>query len=310
MVSKAAYLGILLAAFTPGLCGTTFAQGGGSIVINEILASNLSDVRDPQGQHEDWIELYNLGNTPVDLAGYFLTDDLARPTKWQFPAGNPSATTIPARGYLLIWADGDIADSGLHAGFRLSGEGEVVALFAPDGLTMLDSLAFGPLEPDVSYGRYPDGAADLRFFGYPTAGWSNLVIYQGVVSPPQFDVGSQICTRPVTVTLTTATEGASIYYTTDGTEPFSEARNQPVGSLYTKPVVIGGTVTLKAMAVKAGWRRSLTKAERYVFVGQDVQAFSSPLAIAVVDTFGKGVSRTPVPAYGCFLELEEEGRAR
>lgn len=310
MVSKAAYLGILLAAFAPDLCGTTFAQGGGSIVINEILASNLSDVRDPQGQHEDWIELYNLGNTPVDLAGYFLTDDLARPTKWQFPAGNPAATTIPARGYLLIWADGDIADSGLHAGFRLSSEGEVVALFAPDGLTMLDSLAFGPLEPDVSYGRYPDGAADLRFFGYPTAGWSNLVIYQGVVSPPQFDVGSQICTRPVTVTLTTATKGASIYYTTDGTEPFSEARNQPVGSLYTKPVVIGGTVTLKAMAVKAGWRRSLTKAERYVFVGQDVQAFSSPLAIAVVDTFGKGVSRTPVPAYGCFIELEEEGRAR
>lgn len=310
MVSKAAYLGILLAAFAPVLCGTTFAQGGVSVVINEILASNLSDVRDPQGQHEDWIELYNVGNTPVDLAGYYLTDDLARPTKWQFPAGDPAATKIPARGYLLIWADGDIADSGLHASFRLSAEGEVVALFAPDGLTMLDSLAFGPLEPDVSYGRYPDGAADLRFFGYPTAGWSNLVIYQGVVSPPKFDVGSQICTRPVTVALTTATEGASIYYTTDGTEPFSEARNQPVGSLYTRPVVIGSTVTLKAMAVKAGWRRSLTKAERYVFVGQDVQAFSSPLAIAVVDTFGKGVSRTPVPAYGCFIELEEEGRAR
>ena len=53
MVSKAAYLGILLAAFAPGLCGTTFAQGGVSVVINEILASNLSDVRDPQGQHED-----------------------------------------------------------------------------------------------------------------------------------------------------------------------------------------------------------------------------------------------------------------
>jgi hypothetical protein len=300
-------------AFLPGVCGTSHAQAARevrvSVVINEVLASNSADIRDPQWQYEDWIELYNPGLSPVDVGGCYLTDDLARPTKWQIPMGNPAATTIVSRGHLLIWADGDIADSGLHAGFRLSSQGEEIGLFASDGMTMLDSLSFGPQQTDVSYGRYPDGGADLRLFGYPTAGWSNILIYEGVVSPPQFDVKSRVCTDPVAVTLATATEGASIYYTTDGTDPFSTARERPMGSLYTKPLVVGSTVTLKAIAWRLGWRPSEIRTERYVFVGRDLQAFSSPLAIAVVDTFGKGVSRTPVPAYGCFIGLGEDARA-
>jgi len=314
MVSKTACRGLLLALFVAGLCNTGLAQGAGgvrmSISINEALASNRNDARDPQWQYEDWIELYNRGNSSVDVAGCYLTDDLTRPTKWQIPSGDPAATTLAARGYLLIWADGDIADAGLHAGFRLSSEGEVLALFAPDGVTMLDSLSFGPQEPDVSFGRYPDGGTDLRSFGYPTAGFSNVLVYEGVVAAPQFDVTSRVCTEPVTVTLTTATQGASIYYTTDGTDPFSEARGHPTGKLYTTPLVIGSTASLKAMAWKSGWRRSEIREERYVFISRDLQTFSSPLAIAVVDTFGKGVSRSPVPVYGCFIDVGEGGRAR
>jgi len=313
MMRKTIGLGLLLMSFLPGVCGTSQAQGipetPTSVVINEVLASNTADLRDPQWQYEDWIELYNRGTSPIDLGGCYLTDDLARPTKWQFPLGDPAVTTIPAGGHLLVWADGDIADSGLHASFHLSSQGEVIGLFAADGMTMLDSLSFGPQEANVSYGRYPDGGSDLRLFGYPTAGWTNLLIYEGVVSPPQFDVKSRICAGPITVTLTTSTEGASIYYTTDGTDPYSAARNQPVGTLYKKPLVIGSTVTLKAMAWKSGWRQSQLKAERYVFIGQDLWRFSSPLPIAVVDTFGRGVPDTQVPAYACFVDLGEDGRA-
>ena len=106
------------------------------IAINEILASNSSIVFDPQFQYDDWVELYNAGDTAVDVGGMHLTDDLAQPTKWQIPAGAPALTTIPAHGYLLIWADGDVSSPGLHASFRLNNDGEAIALVAADAATV------------------------------------------------------------------------------------------------------------------------------------------------------------------------------
>ena len=87
-----------------------------------------------------------------------MTDDVSEPTRWRFPSDDPAATTIPSGGYLLIWADGDVADSGLHAGLELDAGGDVVALFAADGVTLLDQIEFGNQTPDVSFGREPDGA--------------------------------------------------------------------------------------------------------------------------------------------------------
>jgi uncharacterized repeat protein (TIGR02543 family) len=53
-----------------------------------------------------------------------------------------------------------------------------------------------------------------------------------------------------TVTLGTTTEGAAIYYTTDGSEP-SGAKTE-----YTAPISITSAVTIKAIAIKAGWADS------------------------------------------------------
>jgi hypothetical protein len=60
--------------------------------------------------------------------------------------------------------------------------GEPVSLASPDfadGVTLIDSLAFGPQTPDVSYGRYPDGGEALRFFAVPTPGRPNNEGYLG-----------------------------------------------------------------------------------------------------------------------------------
>ena len=313
MMGRTACFGLLLATVLLGVCDRGHAQPVReqpvSVAINELMASNAGDIRDPQWQYEDWIELYNAGASAVDVGGYYLTDDLARPTKWQIPTGDPAATTILSHGYLLIWADGDIDDSGLHAGFRLSDEGEEVGLFAPDGVKLIDSLSYGPQYTDVSFGRLPDGGSDLRMLTIPTPGGPNFMIHEGIVEPPQFSVKGRVCTGPITVTLTTATEGAAIYYTIDGSNPFSVARERPMGSVYTVPLVINRSMTVTAVAWRFGWRQSEVRMERYVFVGSSLQAFTSPLAIAVVDTFGKGVSRTPVPAHGCFIDLGEGARA-
>jgi len=91
----------------------------------------------------------------------YLTDNLSVPTKWRIPVHNTAATTIPAGGYLLIWADNDTTDSGLHANFKLSAGGEEVGLFDSDGETMIDSIIFADQTTDISFGRYPD-ASDNR----------------------------------------------------------------------------------------------------------------------------------------------------
>ena len=306
----------LLAALLPAVCMAARRQpppqeqGSPEVVrINEVLASNSRFPLDPQGGADDWVELYNPDGMAVDVGGCYLTDDLSEPTKWRFPVEAPVLTTIPAGGYLLIWADGDLGGRGLHASFRLNDEGEEIGLFAPDGETPIDSFTFGPQQTYVSYGRYPDGAETLRLMTIPTPASTNLHVHEGIAERPQVDIGGRLFTTPLTVRLTTETPDATIFYTLDGDPPFSETRDGPTGIPYTGPITISGTATLRAVAWKPGWLQSPEQVERYVFAGRRLGQFSSPLPIVVVDTLGRSVSRSERPAFGYVLELGEHDRA-
>ncbi len=127
----------------------------GAVLINEVLASNDSLLFDPNGQDEDWIELINTTNTPIDLAGFYLSDDPLNLLAWAFPAG----TILPANGYLLVWADNDLTQTGLHANFKLSAGGDYVYL--SHGFNVHDQISFGPQLANISYARCPD--AGLNF---------------------------------------------------------------------------------------------------------------------------------------------------
>lgn len=127
------------------------------VVINELLADNADTLQDPQGDFDDWIELYNQSDAEVDMTGRYLTDEPNNPRKWQFPDG----TTIPAGGYLLIWADEDSSETpGIHASFRLSASGEELYLIDIDANdnAILDSVTWGIQELDRSYGRSAENA--------------------------------------------------------------------------------------------------------------------------------------------------------
>ena len=138
-----------------------------TVVINELMAANEKTVATPAGKFEDWIELFNRGNRPVDISGFFLSDSSESPRKWSFPAG----TVIPAGGHLVIWADkSPSAGRGLHAGFKLSQGGEGVYLSDRKGL--LDRVEFGPQDSEVSFGRFPDGPTSWRSLT-PSAGKPN-----------------------------------------------------------------------------------------------------------------------------------------
>ncbi|MCH8194416.1 MAG: lamin tail domain-containing protein, partial [Planctomycetes bacterium] len=100
---------------------STRAQG---VQINELMASNRETLQDNAGDYEDWIELHNPASAPVDVGGWFLSDDLGQPQKWQIPRDSASLTTIAGGGFLVIWADNQPEQGILHARFRLSAGGE------------------------------------------------------------------------------------------------------------------------------------------------------------------------------------------
>jgi hypothetical protein len=147
-----------------------FMANAQQLKINEIMASNTATIASDLGNFGDWVEVYNPTNNAIDLAGLYFTDDIATPTKYQFPNG--SATTIvPANGFKLVWAD-DSAQL-LHANFKLSTAGETIAFFAADGITLIDSISTGVQTTDISYGRTTDGGAAWTTFTTPTPEASN-----------------------------------------------------------------------------------------------------------------------------------------
>lgn len=127
----------------------------GDVVINEFMASNQETATDQDGEDDDWIELYNNSDVDIDLTGYYLSDKSNNTDKWQFPD-----TSISAGGYLIIWADEDTLQAGLHANFKLSSGGESVVLSNTEN-TVINSCTYDAQNTDISYGRYPNGTGEF-----------------------------------------------------------------------------------------------------------------------------------------------------
>ena len=122
------------------------------VVINEIMPSNIETAADQDGEYDDWVELYNNTGTAIDLSGYFLSDDVAILNKWIFPTG----TSIAANDYLIVWCDNDILQTGLHAGFKLTSNGETLVL-SDASMNPINEVTFPEVNPNHTYGRYANG---------------------------------------------------------------------------------------------------------------------------------------------------------
>jgi len=263
MLQKCRFLGLLLCAALGPFCLAN------SVVINEFMASNSGTAKDPQGQYDDWVELYNPTEVAIDVGGMYLTDDLANPTQWRIPQGDPLATTIPALGFLLIWADEDTDDQGLHSAFRLSAQGEALGLYDTDGSTLLDSLRFDTQLVDVSQGRFPDGSDLWRsMYASPTPGAANVSLYADAVAEPQVSHERGFYDTAFQLSLSTDTPGALIYYTLDGSEPYDLSGRSPMGELYETPITVSRTSTLRVRAIgpTPEWMPSNIVTHSYLFL--------------------------------------------
>lgn len=159
-----------LASKTPGASNA----GGvipevGKVVINEFMCSNdVWDVPGDNGDQPDWIELYNTGDTPIDIGGWYTSDALDDIMQYQLPDDDPSLTTVPAKGYLVIYCDG--TGEGLHTNFKLGSGGEDIVLSkdgveVTEGYTYCDNGCDLPNPPtDYSCGRNGDGGLTWVIF--------------------------------------------------------------------------------------------------------------------------------------------------
>ena len=149
------------------------------VVINEWMADNdgpagFADSVD--GQFEDWLELYNPNTNALNIGGFFLTDDLSVPTKWQIP----TPTLIQPRGFLLVWADNEPqqnamdTNGNLHAAFQLSRNGESIRLLTSGGVPQ-HTITFGEQYLNVSQGLFPDGSTNVHYMTNWTPHASNTL---------------------------------------------------------------------------------------------------------------------------------------
>ncbi|MEZ4955180.1 MAG: CotH kinase family protein [Saprospiraceae bacterium] len=149
-----------------------------AVAINEIIASNdsLSGIADPAGGFADWVELYNNTDETVSLENCYLSDDRDFLKRWRFPQGS----SIAAGEYLIVWADRDINEDGLHTNFKLSKDGgDLFLLF--ENNQMIDSISYGPQSTNIPFARFPNGTGPF-IFHQSTFGENNALLL-GYLNP-------------------------------------------------------------------------------------------------------------------------------
>jgi hypothetical protein len=213
------------------------------VLVNEYSCANLTQYQDAYGKYEDWIELHNTSDMPVNIGGYYLSDNENKPTKWKFPPG----ATIPAKGFLKVFASGRdevLNSSSFHTSFKLSqtkNNPEHIVFSDATG-TIINDLEVVRTKLHQSVGRETDGGAEWRILTQPTFGASNNTAnkYLGYAARPSVNQQAGFFTGSVTVSLSTTEPDALIRYTTDGTEPGNQS---PV---YDQPLTFSQTTVLKA----------------------------------------------------------------
>lgn len=177
---------ILFTSPTPTVTNQLIVIQPENIVINELLTANQNGIPDNVGELEDWFEIYNPNSFPVDLSGYYFSDDPEVRNKWVVPSTFPDSVTVPPFGWLLFWADADAEQGVLHADFRLSNNGEYLCIAGPDGYTLADEIQWNYIAPDTSLGRITDGNSEWTLFVTSTPDASNN---QGTVEVEAYVAG-------------------------------------------------------------------------------------------------------------------------
>ena len=234
--------------------------------LSEFVAENKFSLKDGDGAASDWIELRNTSDSPVNLAGWGLSDDPSQPMKWTFPA-----TNLAPHSTLVVFTSGretsfDAAGQ-LHASFRLSKSGGHVLLSSLFS-NVVDTVSYPEQDTDLAYGRDLQGGWT---FLEPTPGAVNAAVtYLGWLKAPDFSHARGFHETAFTLTLTNNSPGSTLLYSLDGSEP-----SLP----YTAGLGISGTKAVRAQAVRPGYRPARSETKTFIFLNDVI---ASPLMNAAI----------------------------
>lgn len=246
----------------------------GQVRINEFLATNINGMYDPDfGEFSDWIELHNYGTSAVDISGWWLTDDTLNVKKWQFPA----SSSIPAKGYVVVYADDHNTYPGqqavviyttattitvkeYHTNFGISAKGEVLTLSDASG-NVMDKVKFMEQFPDVSYGRDPQDTDTWLHWGTPTPAKENKgnpADKAQFVAKPEIVGQGGVSLSSVDVQLTCQQTSAVIHYTIDGSYPTEQSPT------YTGTITSDTSIVVRAIAYADGYLPSPVASRSFI----------------------------------------------
>jgi len=180
-----------------------------TVVINEFMAKNSNTIQDEDGDYSDWIELYNTGNSTINLLNYSLSDDVNNPTKWVFPEVH-----ILPNSFILIYASDKnrLDTTELHTNFKISASGEELLLTNNSGV-VIDQTDPVELSSDQSYCRVPDGSANWIVSDTPSPNATNNFSNQLIFSHQEGFYSASFLLSINSLL------GDSIYYTLNGDIP-------------------------------------------------------------------------------------------
>ena len=185
------------------------------LVINEIMASNAGEVMSPAINFDSWIEVYNPGETAVNLGGMYLSVDPSNPLAWQMPNDMGS---VPAGGFKVIWLGSNDIKSN-QAPFKLDCDGGTIILSDKSG-ELIAKQNFPEAMSRTAYARKTDGGDEWGWTATPTpeATNKNAVFAKERLKAPVVNLGSQLFKSVVNIVVDIP-EGTTLRYTTDGSVP-------------------------------------------------------------------------------------------
>ncbi len=221
---------------TAGFAELAAALGSGSAVrISEVSATHRFG-----SSEADWVELYNAGEEAVSLEGWRLSSKAGE-------AGAALSGSIEPGGYALF--------RGL---VTVSAAGDTLYLYDSYGV-LADVFETGVLRAGLSSGRTESLSARVLYTSATPGAANTQQTALGYCAAPEFSRAGGYASEPFDLTLSCKTAGASIHYTTDGSQPTESS------PLYTGPLTIDGTVTVRAAAFCEGYLESDPAGATYLF---------------------------------------------
>ena len=266
------------------------------VVINEVMSANSLYAIQPGMDGEDWVELKNISDRPVNLSGWHLSDKYNNYTLWALP----ERTLLPGE-LLLIYCSGseeNSAEGYIHASFSINAVEET--LYLSDGTGALkDYVHLHDMPSNGSMGRQ-DGENGYFYFESPSPLQDNCDGLRFVSRQPQALTGDGVYDGVESLSVELISPGV-IYYTTDGTLPTVES------PLYTEPINVESTTVIRAAALEEGGMLSPVATYSYI-VNEN---HSLPVLSVVVDDlndfnyiYGIGRKNYDIPANAALYDGE------